>query len=124
MLSADDAGALRLLSLFGSMIANTDQHFGNASLIPIDEQLKRFRLAPAYDMLPMLYRPLNGEASLPEFDPPPPAPLREWSDAHSMALTFWEKAAGDGRISAPFRDICGRNHARLMQTAAGPRLAS
>jgi len=96
----------------------------DASLIPTDDQLTRFRLAPAYDMLPMLYRPLNGETPLPEFAPPAPAPLREWSDAHQLALSFWALAAEDGRISATFRDVCAGNRTRLMQTAAGPRLAS
>ncbi len=122
MLSSGDASALRLLSLFGGMIANTDQHFGNASLIPTDELLTRFRLAPAYDMLPMLYRPLNGEALCPTFIPPPPTPLREWSDAHRLALVFWERAARDERISLAFRKICAENHSLLLQTAAGPRL--
>lgn len=122
MLAEADASSLRLLSLFGTLIANTDQHFGNASLIPVDDGLAKFRLAPAYDMLPMLYRPLNGETPRPDFVPPPPAPLQEWSVAHGLSLAFWERAGGDERISAAFRVICAGNRLLLQQAAAGPRL--
>lgn len=55
-------------------IANTDVHTGNLSFRP-QAQLE---LAPAYDMLPMLYAPLpNGEVPALTFEPPPPLPPRE-----------------------------------------------
>ncbi|MBC8019203.1 MAG: HipA domain-containing protein, partial [Verrucomicrobia bacterium] len=48
MLSTDDAAAIRWFSAFGTLIANTDQHFGNISLIPENTPQPKFRLAPAY----------------------------------------------------------------------------
>jgi hypothetical protein len=111
MLSDNDAAALTWLSVFGSMIANTDQHFGNISLIPQDERREKFLLAPAYDMLPMLYRPREGEATFPEFVPPMPfsGSFSCFDHARKYTLIFWERAAADGRISEEFRRVCGKN---------------
>ena len=50
-ISNEDAGNLARLNLFGSLIGNTDRHQGNISLIPLNEERSRFKLAPVYDML-------------------------------------------------------------------------
>jgi hypothetical protein len=123
-LSADDAAALRWLSIFGSMIANTDQHFGNITLIPQDERRGKFILAPAYDMLPMLYPPREGEATFPEFSPPVPlsGTLAHYDHAHRYALLFWGKASGDTRISEAFRSVCAKNHELLKKSREGTRV--
>jgi serine/threonine protein kinase HipA of HipAB toxin-antitoxin module len=57
MISAQAAQELVLLDAFGALIANTDRHFGNISLFIDDFP---YSLAPAYDMLSMLYRPTEG----------------------------------------------------------------
>ena len=71
-----------------------------------------FRLAPAYDMLPMLYAPARGVELPPrEFRPrlPLPAERELWDPASRAAVGFWQTAAEDARISATFRATCAAN---------------
>jgi hypothetical protein len=122
-LSARDASALRWLAVFSSLIANNDQHFGNVSLI-MTEGSKRFSLAPAYDLLPMLYRPMDGSAPVRNFMPPaavPGAP-RQWVAALDCACLFWGRVQADTRISAPFRLVCAENLAAVERLKMAPRL--
>lgn len=103
-LRREDADTLRVLWLFGGLIANTDLHFGNISL-----NLAHGRpllLAPAYDMLPMHYRPtVTGELGTQDFVPrlPTPTQLPFWQRAAVAALAFWERVSSDARISPEFR---------------------
>jgi hypothetical protein len=124
MLSREDADRLRWLSVFGNLVANTDQHFGNVSLITVDGG-RRFALAPAYDMLPMLYAPPGDEVPVRVFDPRFRAKARaieQWEDALAWAILFWETAATDDRISEEFRGLCGENARLLQGLVGGPRL--
>lgn len=109
-LTADDVSAITLLDAFGALIANTDRHHGNLSLLLQDH---RWRLAPAYDMLPMLYAPVAGEVVPRDFAAQPPRPtvhtLAVWPQARELALRFWQAAAADGRVSPPFRAIAQAN---------------
>jgi serine/threonine protein kinase HipA of HipAB toxin-antitoxin module len=69
---ADDLERIHRLWWFGKLIANTDLHNDNLSFVPQGG----FKLAPVYDMLPMLYAPLpGGEVPSRKFAPPP-APQR------------------------------------------------
>ena len=97
---------VRLVSTFGSLIANTDRHFGNLALF--DDYAGHFRLAPVYDMLPMLFAPEHDQVSMREFEPPDPAAgtLRAYARARSLAELFWRSCARDARISEEFRKIC------------------
>lgn len=124
-IAPEDAAALRWLSVFGSLIANTDQHFGNISLIMRDGR-RRFDLAPAYDVLPMFYRPRDTGTMFPEFNPPAPVAgaAGEWSTALERAVIFWSRASADERISESFRTVCAENRARLLQIAAAPRFTA
>jgi len=122
MVTPEVANHLRWLWAFGEMIANTDMHFGNASLVLVDPSKPTFSLAPAYDMLPMLYRPRDGEIVSREFVPPLVASATRWESARQHALSFWEAAANDDRISAEFREICGRNRDVLGIVESGPRI--
>lgn len=61
-LGSTDALQCRQILQFGRLIGNTDMHSGNASLYARGATLKdilkgRFHLTPAYDMLPMRWRP-------------------------------------------------------------------
>lgn len=123
MLSRHDAAHLRWLAVFGKLIANTDQHFGNISLTPMDAK-NRFALAPVYDMLPMLYVPAGEEVPTRVFDPQVRAKARavdHWEDALHWATTFWETAAEDDRISEGFRGLCRSNAGQLHNLVGGPR---
>lgn len=122
-LSTQDAGSLRWLSVFGSLIGNNDQHFGNVSLIMLDGS-RLYTLAPAYDVLPMVYRPVDG--AVPSRPLTVPAVVagapNEWSSALESAGEFWNRTTSDIRISEEFRAICSANHAIVNELQAGPRL--
>ncbi|MRR54266.1 MAG: transcriptional regulator [Deltaproteobacteria bacterium] len=114
MVEHRDAEALRWLWSFGVMIANTDMHFSNASLILRDASKPTFTLAPAYDTLPMLYRPKESDVLAREFVPPLSSLDARWDGTHRHARMFWEAAANDERISVDFRAICTRNWDMLV----------
>jgi hypothetical protein len=114
LLRPDDARTLRLLEAYGVLIANTDRHYGNISLLLQDDD---WILAPAYDMLPMLYAPVGGELVPRDFGQRPLQPtaatLPEWALATALARTFWAAAAGDARVSEGFRRIAAENLSHL-----------
>jgi serine/threonine protein kinase HipA of HipAB toxin-antitoxin module len=109
LLAASDARALCRRWCFGQLIANTDMHLANASVWFGDTE--PLALAPAYDMLPMLFRPGAGGEIVPrQFNPtPPPAHLQEeWDEVRPWAEEFWRRVAAEERISPEFREIARR----------------
>jgi hypothetical protein len=125
MMAPEDTNALIWLDLFGAMIGNTDRHFGNVSVLPLDAGRSHFRLAPAYDMLPMLYRPRQGEVlSFSPFSPPSVTTARVdlVDSALQHASKFWRRAGNDARISARFRGLCARNTEAIQMAGHGPRV--
>lgn len=113
LIDADDARELRFLSAFGALIGNTDMHLGNASFLY--EGRMRFRLAPAYDMLPMLYAPVRDELPSRRYaiPPPPPAAADQWRAAAPIARRFWARVSEDERASAGFRETAAVNASLL-----------
>jgi hypothetical protein len=109
-----DADHLRLLEAYGALIANTDRHYGNISLLIEGDD---WVLSPTYDMLPMLYAPIGGELVAQDFAARRPRPtadtLDQWPAAEALARRFWDTAAADERISADFRAIAAANRAVL-----------
>ncbi|CAN7606506.1 type II toxin-antitoxin system HipA family toxin YjjJ [Acidovorax sp. LjRoot117] len=114
LLTPADARTLRLLEAYGQLIANTDRHYGNISLVLKDDD---WALSPTYDMLPMLYAPVGGELVPRDFASRPLQPtaatLGEWADARGLALAFWRAAAADARVSAQFRGIAAENASHI-----------
>jgi DNA-binding transcriptional ArsR family regulator len=112
-IDGETLSAIRLLSTFGALIANTDRHLGN--LACFDRYDGRFTLAPVYDMLPMLYAPEHGELPPREFTPPAPTSenLREFGRARALAEQYWSACARDSRIGDEFRGIAATNHRAL-----------
>lgn len=110
--------AIERLWHFGQLIGNTDMHDGNLSFVPNAPGL---RLAPVYDMLPMLYAPQRG-VELPErnFSPrlPLPAERTHWQQAAQAAIDFWRRASNDKRISDDFRKSCARNAQAVSDAAS------
>ena len=104
---------VRLVSTFGALIANTDRHFGNLALF--DAYAGDFRLAPVYDMLPMLFAPEHDQITARVFVAPDPAAdsLRAYGRARSLAELFWRTCARDARIGDEFRAICANCLASL-----------
>ena len=120
LLRDSDTERLRLLEAYGRQIGNTDRHYGNISLL-IDEAGK-WELAPAYDMLPMIYAPVAGEiVPRDDFDPARFAPtaetVRVWDRARQLASLFWELAAQDPMISPKFRGVAQRHADSLAGSA-------
>ena len=101
--------SIRRRHAFGQLIGNSDMHFGNLAFW-FDDHLP-FRLAPAYDMLPMLWAPTAGNATpTPVFAPPPPLPNEReiWAEAAAWAAEFWRRVAEDDAVSAEFAGIARR----------------
>ena len=106
------------MATFGALIANTDRHLGNLACIDLYDG--KFKLAPIYDMLPMLFAPSHDEIVVRVFEPPEPAAatMRVWSKAREVADGYWRRLTQDQRISAEFREICA---ACLSTLNAQPR---
>jgi hypothetical protein len=105
-ISAETAHQINLLEHFGRLIANADMHDGNLAFRP------DLTLAPAYDMLPMLYAPPRGVEIIDHnFAPVLPVPRERssWMQAAAAALVFWRRSERDERISEKFRTICQLN---------------
>jgi len=108
LLSALDLERITLVDTFGSLIANTDRHFGNITLF--DRYEGPLELAPIYDMLPMLFAPQDGQLVERPFVPagPAAATLSVWPRARDIAETYWARLCGESRLSEDFRGRCGQ----------------
>jgi hypothetical protein len=120
LIDRDTAQSITRLWHFGQLIGNSDMHDGNLSLRPrVSNSSAALGVAPAYDMLPMLYAPQRGVELAPvTFAPrlPLPAEREDWQQAAAAATQFWSRAADDARISAPFRAICVENLHTVRKT--------
>ena len=99
---------VQVIWAFGRLIGNSDMHRGNLSFVPT----LPMQVAPVYDMLPMMYAPLQGgEIAATTFAPelPIPSHRQAWIQASVAAQAFWEAAAHDQRISKRFRTVCAEN---------------
>ena len=119
LITAEDARRMRLLEAYGVLIANTDRHYGNISLLLHGSKNGGdWALSPTYDMLPMLYAPINGELVTRQFTARPLYPtastLAEWPAAKELAAVFWRAAAAHELISEDFRAIAAGNLRSLM----------
>lgn len=109
----DDQGLHRiaLLDAFGALIANTDRHHDNVSLIPT---ARGYDVAPAYDQLPMAYAPpASGNLRSTAIRPPHAAvnTLEVWDEARSLAREFWHRATElrlSDQMAAIVREHAGR----------------
>ena len=107
---------LLLLEAFASLIANSDRHYGNISLLRAQGA---WQLAPAYDMLPMFYAPTAQGVPENGFDlsgvHPTAETLDVWARASDLAAKFWRAAYGDARISPAFRKQLKTDSAAWLQ---------
>lgn len=105
-IDADDARKMRWLDTFGQLIGNTDRHFGNLSFFWGEGDL--LRLAPAYDMLPMVFAPQGTNIVDRRFEPRPPTAetFDVWPDAVRHAVSYWSRLAALDELTDEFRDVC------------------
>ena len=116
LVDAEAVATVRRLHAFGELIGNTDMHFGNLSFW-LEDTLP-FHVAPAYDMLPMLWAPgLQGEIVNRTFSPAPPLPAAhaQWREAMEWAAVFWERVAANARLSADFLNYATEARATLRR---------
>jgi hypothetical protein len=103
IIDSESFATIQRLHAFGELIGNTDMHSGNLAFF-LDDTLP-FRVAPAYDMLPMLWAP-GGQGELTErkFAPAPPLPalVESWREASGWAEIFWDRVAEDAWLSPEF----------------------
>lgn len=117
ILGHEECEHLRWIGVFGSLIANSDMHYGNISLF-FDLGLK-YQLAPLYDMLPMRYAPQGDEVIARDFEPAVPltAAASQWKSAGNTAAIYWQAVSEDERISVGFRAIAAANHEKVAKMA-------
>lgn len=118
-IDAQTLETIRLIYTFGGLIANTDRHFGNLAMF--DRYDGQFRLAPVYDMLPMLFAPQNEQIIARIFEPVDPTAetITVYAAARELAERYWELLSSDARVSADFRalaEACGHTLAALPRT--------
>lgn len=97
MITALELSHIATIFAFGHYIGNTDMHSGNLSFFVDDVIAPKIRLAPVYDMLPMMWKPDIHQGAL--SDSPirpqlmPPGFAAEQAQAREWAIEFWEHAA-------------------------------
>ena len=100
VITSEAAEVATILYAFGALIGNTDMHNGNLSFV--SEQGRPFEIAPAYDMLPMAFRPgmggnlpesLNSANLLPGITP------STWRQALELAEAFLVRMRAEGRFT-------------------------
>ena len=100
VITSEAAEVATILYAFGALIGNTDMHNGNLSFV--SEQGRPFEMAPAYDMLPMAFRPgmggnlpdsLNSANLLPGITP------STWRQALELAEAFLVRMRAEGRFT-------------------------
>ncbi|WP_308923637.1 type II toxin-antitoxin system HipA family toxin YjjJ [Janthinobacterium sp. J1-1] len=112
----DDVATVEILDLYGALIGNTDRHHGNLAVSWEFDQ--SYRLLPAYDMLPMLYRPnAHGEVIARQAMPNLGAQLelRHLPHCAGMASQFWSEVLNDADISTAFKNDVARPHLATVQ---------
>jgi hypothetical protein len=121
-IDGEDARRMRWLDTFGQLIGNSDRHFGNLSFFVEDGG--QFQLAPVYDMLPMLFAPVEADIVDRRFEPSPPTAdnLDVWAQAAWAATTYWNRLVESSELSDEFRErcrVCGNAVEVLARQAPG-----
>lgn len=101
VIAAEAVEVATILYAFGVLIGNTDMHNGNLSFI--SEHGRPYEIAPAYDMLPMAFRPGSG-GNLPDglnaANLQSSVPLAAWRKALELAEGYLAGMRADGRFTA------------------------
>lgn len=119
LVTHDERSTIAKIFAFGQFIGNTDMHFGNLSFFVDDVVKPRIRLAPLYDMLPMMWRPSIHSGGLDATPSRPQAPVpgyaQEYAEAREWAIEYWHRAADLPALSEDLRRACVESEKRLKQ---------
>lgn len=123
-LGREDAQRIDIMAAFSELIGNSDRHFENISVLTDDAGT--WRVAPAYDILPMRYAPIGAGVD-PDLTPVAPrigtigAQPCVWARAVEAATQFWE-GVRDDRLALPvspeFKVLAGQCLAAVHEFAA------
>ena len=122
LITAHEQEQIACIFAFDHYIGNTDMHSGNLSFFVNDVVTPKIRLAPRYDMLPMMWRPDIHQGIL--SDSPVrqqwmPSGFAEQQDqARSWAIEFSEQAQ-QLDIGADLRAAAGESARRLKTNFMG-----
>lgn len=117
LVSGQDLHDVEVWWWFGHLINNTDMHLGNLSFAI---EGNHFRLLPLYDMCSMGFAPKSsGEVQPYSFIAVEPKRVNikneSFERAKEMARDFWQRVAGDERISTEMQNfLMGGNPVDLM----------
>jgi len=114
-LAAAEAATATLLLQFGRLIGNTDMHSGNLGLLVDQDGLSkgRFKLAPAYDMLSMRWRPDPVAGGAADYAPFELDMVSMAGPARPLSLQFWVALAKRDEVSAEMRQVAALIAERL-----------
>lgn len=93
-----------LLYAYGCLIGNTDMHHGNLAFL--NSTGRPYEIAPAFDMLPMTFKPGAGGQITNTVKPVPlhsAVPPSAWRRALGIAQDFVQRLRGDTSLSADFK---------------------
>lgn len=113
VIAADHLEEIAWRQLFGELIGNSDMHTANLSFFSRGARVTG--LAPIYDMLPMLYRPIEGNIVSRELELRTPSPHQAafFAKVCDAALDFWEEVSQHDWISPGFREIARKNAGKV-----------
>jgi hypothetical protein len=108
------------LEAYGHLIGNSDMHLHNLSFE--SRECRVTAVAPAYDMLPMLFYPQSHHVAEPEWVLEGPTlsrlPREAWTEARPIAERFWKNAATSDLVSAGFRRVAGAMEEKVSRLAS------
>ena len=106
-LDAEHANRLVWLDTFGDLIGNTDRHFGNFSFFTEEARELALTPTPVYDMLPMVFAPVDANLVERQFAPHPPTALnlRVWHEVANHTRKYWSRLCEENGLSVGFRRI-------------------
>jgi HipA-like C-terminal domain len=121
LITRDELSMAAKVFAFGQCIGNDDMHFGNLSFFVDDVVRPRLKLAPVYDMLPMMWRP-NIHAGTLDATPVREQPvntafLEEYREARAWAIEFWTRAAELDALDNTLKNAATESAVRLKSLA-------
>ncbi len=122
IMDARHADQMIWLDTFGDLIGNTDRHFGNFCFYADEARQLALTPTPVYDMLPMVFAPMDANLVERQFAPGPPTALNLhlWHEVANHALKYWsclcEEDATQRRLPTNFNEM--PRHARPIHWRA------